>query len=121
MILLAVLLLVAGGIMIGQALLKKPGAFAVVQVDGVEVARLDLAKDTALVIGGEKQDYNIVEIKDGCASVTEADCADHICVRTGKICNQGEVIACLPHKLIVSIERKDGKGQGQSMELRADF
>lgn len=58
-------------------------------------------------MGDEEKDYNIVEVKDGYVSVTEADCADLICVRTGKIQNQGDVIACLPHKLIIYIRSEE--------------
>lgn len=49
---------------------------------------------------------NIVTIADQQVSVTEANCPDHICVQTGPITGKddGKVIACLPHKLIISVE-----------------
>lgn len=103
-LLAAVLIIAAGGVILQQTVLKRPGVCAIVQVDGEEIARLDLAKDTVLTVGDGKKDYNIIEIKEGYAAVVEADCADHICVRTGKVQNQGDVIACLPHGLIVYIE-----------------
>ncbi len=34
----------------------------------------------------------------------QADCHDKICVKTGAISQKGEVIACLPHKLIIEIK-----------------
>ena len=40
----------------------------------------------------------------GAAAVTEADCGDHTCVRTGAVSREGERIVCLPHKLIIHIE-----------------
>lgn len=47
--------------------------------------------------------YNILVISDGRARITEADCPDQICVKAQGISSPGEVIACLPHKLIVEI------------------
>ena len=47
---------------------------------------------------------NIIEIVTGTAEVTWSDCASQVCVRTGKISRPGEVIACLPHHLLVAIE-----------------
>ena len=43
-------------------------------------------------------------VEDGAVSVTEADCADKICVHEGKISRTGEVIACLPHELIITVQ-----------------
>lgn len=117
-LLAAILVIAAGGVLLQQTVLKKPGAYAIVQMDGEEIARLDLAKDTVLTVGNGKKDYNIVEVKDGSVSVTAADCADLICVHTGKVQNQGDVIACLPHKLIVYIERGDDQGQDADMVAR---
>lgn len=100
LILLAALLLALGV----QRFFTRPGGMAVVQVDGKTVAKLPLWEDTERVIGGKKGGYNRVKIADGRVSVTDADCPDQICVRTGAIDSQGQVIACLPHKLIITVE-----------------
>ena len=42
-------------------------------------------------------------VKDGKIAVTAANCPDLVCVHTGSISHTGEVIACLPHKLIITI------------------
>ncbi|WP_296558216.1 NusG domain II-containing protein [uncultured Acetobacterium sp.] len=46
---------------------------------------------------------NTLEISDGTAKIVEADCPDHICVRTYPISSPGETIVCLPHKLVVEV------------------
>ncbi|MBI4855668.1 MAG: NusG domain II-containing protein [Acetobacterium woodii] len=46
---------------------------------------------------------NTLVISDGKAKITEADCPDHICVKTYPISNPGETIVCLPHKLVVEV------------------
>jgi len=100
------LLLAAGLLAIAAvlALVWRPGELgAAVQVvlDGEEIARYPLAKDRRVVIGEE--DYNILVIQDGGASVTEANCGDHTCVRTGEIRREGEKILCLPHRLLIQV------------------
>lgn len=46
---------------------------------------------------------NVVKIADHGVSVTESDCTGHDCIRFGSITKRGQVIMCLPHRLIVSI------------------
>lgn len=82
------------------------GAWAVVTVDGREVDRYPLSEDVTVTIG--EADYNVLQIADGQAAVTEANCGDHTCVRTGAVSREGETIVCLPHRLIVEIRGGDG-------------
>lgn len=85
------------------------GVWAVVTVDGREQGRYALSEDRTVSIGGEAA-YNILEISGGQASVREANCGDHTCVRTGAISREGETIVCLPHRLIVRIEGGNDSG-----------
>ena len=97
-----------GGLLLIAALvwlLVRPGGaggWAVVTQDGVETARYPLGVDRTVTIGGEA--YNVLQIAGGGASVIEANCGDHTCVRTGSVSREGEAIVCLPHRLVVSIE-----------------
>ena len=95
-------ILLAAGILY---LLFRPGhtgAWAVVTSDGVETARYPLRQDITVTLGDE--DYNILQISDGKASITDANCGDHTCVHTGAVSREGETIVCLPHRLTVRIE-----------------
>ena len=56
--------------------------------------------------------YNVVEIKDGKVSVTEASCKNQVCVRHGAISRSGESIVCLPNRLVVRIENGSEEGGG---------
>lgn len=85
---------------------RKPAEQVVVTADGKTVAVLDLHKDTELVIDGYGG-TNLLVIKDGYVSITEASCPDHVCVRTGKIHKSGELIVCLPNLVVVTIEGED--------------
>ena len=46
---------------------------------------------------------NIVEIKDGQVSVTEASCPDKVCVNHGPTDQTADPIVCLPNKLVVRV------------------
>ena len=101
-------LLLAGAVLLLAGvlfLLFRPGgtgAWAVVTADGVETARYPLSEDRTVTLGAEA--YNILQISHGAAAVTEANCGDHTCVRTGEISREGETIVSLPHHLIIRIE-----------------
>lgn len=47
--------------------------------------------------------YNIIIVENGQVWVSEADCPGKDCMRFGKISRDGQVILCLPHRLVVSI------------------
>lgn len=49
--------------------------------------------------------YNVMVIKDGKVSVSEADCPDGYCMRKGEIYRKNETIICLPHKLVIKITK----------------
>ena len=53
---------------------------------------------------GDADDYNVVEIKGGSVTVTEASCKNQVCVKHNAISHVGESIICLPNRLVVSIE-----------------
>ena len=107
-ILLAVVLLTVFGIgwLVQHRMLGSSGPAAVVQYKGEIIHRLPLDRETSVVVGDRDGDYNIVTVKDGKVSVTEANCPDQICVYIGQISTVEEVIACLPHEMIVYIEEE---------------
>jgi hypothetical protein len=107
-LILVVAILVISGLLSGifYARNRKPAEEVVVTVDGKIVATLDLHKNTDMVIDGYGGTDHLI-IKDGYASITEASCPDKVCVRTGKIHRSGELIVCLPNRVVVTIEGED--------------
>ena len=79
-------------------------AEAVVEVDGQEQGRYPLDQDTSVEIRLEDGSYNLLEIKDGKADITEASCPDKICVDHRPVSRRGESLVCLPNKVVVEIE-----------------
>lgn len=82
--------------------------YAIVRIDGEEVDRFDLDKVNHKLVNYHpaKGRYNIVEIAGGRIRVKEDNSPDQIAVRTGWISKPGQTSICLPHKLVISIEKK---------------
>ncbi|EDS76762.1 NusG domain II-containing protein [Clostridium massiliodielmoense] len=52
---------------------------------------------------------NIVEIENGGVRILDANCHDKICVKDGFKDKVGDVLVCLPHKIIIKIKGNDNK------------
>lgn len=85
-------------------LMKKDGDYAVVTVNGVEVAKYSLSEDIEVRLESENGGYNVLVINGGKADITEASCPDHVCVDQHTISKIGEAITCLPNKTVITIE-----------------
>ena len=83
---------------------KQDGGQAVVTVDGEEIASYSLSKNASYEINGVDGGKNTLVIEEGQAYMSEADCPDELCVKTGKVQYDGETIVCLPHKVVVTIK-----------------
>lgn len=82
-----------------RATITGPAGETVVSLAEPGVYRIDGARGTVTVA-----------VANGAISVTESDCPDHTCVRTGAVRASGSVIACVPNRVIVRVggERTDG-------------
>lgn len=79
------------------------GAYVNITVDGTTYKTLPLNEDTTITIDGYNGGKNILQIKDGYAFITEADCPDKLCQKQKKIKYKGETLVCLPHRVVVSV------------------
>ena len=80
---------------------------AEIKQDGkvIKTVDLDKVKDGQDIrISYDTDHYNIVRIEKGRIRITDADCPDKVCVKTGWITQPGQSVICLPHKLIIKIE-----------------
>lgn len=101
---IAVLLIFLYGVNTGS------GVYVNIEVDGRVIETLPLSSDAVREIetdGG----INVLEIKDGEAVMSSADCPDGVCVAHKAISKSGESIICLPHKVVVSVSDKDGTAE----------
>lgn len=100
--------------LVRQRLPGQEGVKAVIQVGGQGKQELDLSEDQEFWVGDPEIGRNLIRVEDGAVMVVQADCPDKICVHTGPISQEGEVIACLPHGVIIYIPR--GEEAGPSMK-----
>jgi len=107
-IVLFVLLLFLG---IGSILLTRQEKFKDAQVeisvDGKVLKTVSLDKDQEILIDNE-YGRNVIVIEDSKVYVKEADCAGRDCVEMNPISKGGQMIMCLPHKLLLTIVEGDG-------------
>ena len=81
------------------------GNYVSVTVEGEKYAELPLSEDAELDIVST-YGVNHLVIRSGEAWVSHADCPNQVCVNTGKISEEGELIVCLPHKVVITVETK---------------
>lgn len=75
---------------------------AIVEVNGQEYGRYSLAEKERKVLDVQTQfGYNKIEIVNGSVRVTETDCPDRLEVRQGEIRSSGQILVCLPNRLVV--------------------
>jgi hypothetical protein len=79
-----------------------PGGIVVVEVDGETIQKMDLAESRSVRIEGLHGTLK-VETKTGMVAVTESDCPQRICKKTGWRSQAGEIIVCVPNKTVVRI------------------
>lgn len=108
-ILVVVILAIAAGLlfMVQKNKNKTEPDWVVVNIGSSEYGRYPLDKDATYTIEAHDGEENVLEIKDGEAKMTEANCSDQICVYQKAISKNGEMIVCLPHQIIVTIEASE--------------
>ncbi len=52
---------------------------------------------------------NIIEIINGKIRILDADCPDKICIQDGSISKPGDILVCLPHKVVISIKGQNSE------------
>ncbi len=84
------------------------GHYANVYVDGVSVLSVDLravSEGYTTVIETEDGGRNVLRIEKGRICVESANCRDGICVNSGWIEDTVRPIICLPHRVVIKIEK----------------
>lgn len=104
LLLIALILVVAAvGFLINKQMHKVPATIVEVSVDGTTVATFDLLKDTDTIIEGYNGGTNHLIIKDGVLWISEASCPDKVCIHQGRVSLNGDIIVCLPNRMIAKI------------------
>lgn len=94
---------IIGAVFVFYTLLPNGGGeTAVVSRDGSVIAEIPLNVSGEYIFP-EVPDM-VFTAGDGTVSVTESNCGDKTCMRTGKISHRGEAVICVPNKIIVEIK-----------------
>ena len=79
---------------------------AVITQDGTQLYDIPLTGHTGTedIVIADEHGANTIRVEDESIAVIDADCPDLVCVKTGKASKKGDVIACLPHKLLIEVK-----------------
>ncbi len=104
-------------IMISSVASKASGKYISIKVDGNEIKKIQFSKDMVGKTYEIKTEFgrNVIEIGDESVRVIEADCPDKLDVKQGEITKPGQVIVCLPNRLL--IEYKAGNYDNEEKEI----
>ena len=84
------------------------GDLVVVKVNGEIYGKYSLTKDRTITVNRDGH-MNKITIKGGKVQVSKSSCKNQICVRQGSISTTHQSIVCIPNRVVVSIEGKDGE------------
>lgn len=101
LLVLGVGLLVAGSFTLLQA--GSAGQRVVVERDGKVVFNGVLTEARRVTVNGPLGP-TVIAIKDGSVCVLSSPCPAKVCIRTGQINRQGELLACVPNHLVIRVE-----------------
>lgn len=82
---------------------------AVVSVAGSQMLTVDLGQDGTYPLD-LAEGHMVVEVLDGAVRVRDSGCPDQICVLTGWIRKPGEMIVCVPYRVVVQIPHASAGG-----------
>ena len=108
-VLLIVLALFGAGLAVPAMMWKGSGSTVKITVDGKLFGTYSLSDDQTVEISRNGR-ANVVRIEDGKVLMESASCRNQVCVHTGRISHPGQSIVCLPNRVSVTIEGKEGSG-----------
>ena len=77
-----------------------------VRLDGQTVENIPLNRDGEYTLSTPYGE-NVLRVDDGRAYIVRADCPGRDCMK-GTLSRPGDVIACLPHHLVIQVEGESG-------------
>lgn len=105
-IVLGAVFLGSGGVLLWQNLHKPQGARILIVQDNNVLYTLDYPTSETRTFRIESPDggWNEITLRDGSICMSDADCPDQTCVKTGLLRSESLPIVCLPHKLVIRLE-----------------
>jgi len=79
------------------------GDTVLIQIDGKDFLRLPLAENKSIEVLGPLG-KSIVEIKNRRVRILSSPCPDKLCIKEGYINKPGQLIVCVPNRIVIKIE-----------------
>jgi hypothetical protein len=104
LIICVLIISISGMVAVNNYALNFNNAYAEISVnnDLHKKYTLGYGLDETVVIDNEFG-KNTIKIENDVVYMLESDCQDQICVHMGRISSPGELIVCLPHRLIIMV------------------
>ncbi|RKY79648.1 hypothetical protein DRQ07_06170, partial [candidate division KSB1 bacterium] len=107
-LIIILLILIAG--LVSLYYPRQNGSIVYIKVNGEikGVYNLNNKNKQTITIAGKKGTMK-VEIQEGRVWVSESSCPNKLCIKMGKIHKNGEMIVCVPNRVIISVKNKEEK------------
>ena len=105
-ILIGLLIILTLGSIFVSDVIFEAGESVSVYVDGKEVYRLSLSDNRTVEVQGPLGP-TVIKAEKGHAFIQKAPCPYRTCIKMGKISRSGDIIVCIPNRIVVKIEGKD--------------
>lgn len=105
------------GVYLSKTLFSRPGTLAIITQNGTPIHKIDLShvhKPYQMTIRSNNGGYNTISVEKDMLKVSDSDCPDKLCVKTGPLTYTGDLAVCLPHGLFIEIQAGD-KGEIDSL------
>lgn len=86
------------------------GNYLEITVDREVVKSIDLPAEDQTFLIETPWGENAVHIEGDSVWIEDADCFDEICVKDGRISKVGDILVCLPHRVILEIKGEEVTG-----------
>lgn len=102
-----VISVVMAAIMVGPKKVEAPQYVEIVQ-DNKILYRIDIRQEKEHTFRIEYPDggWNDITIENSRIFVSDADCPDKTCIKSGELKNEHFPIICLPHRLVIRFSKK---------------
>jgi len=106
LLVLSIIFLIISLVYIISSFHSTRGDTVLIQVDGKDFLRLSLSENKIIAVPGPG--VSIIEIKDGRVRMLSSPCPDKLCIKEGYIDKAGQVIICIPNRIVIKIEGRAG-------------
>ncbi len=90
------------GSFFGMQYFSLSGSTVIVELKDLVVYKSDLTENRKITVRGDYGDVRI-QVNEGRVAVVHADCPNKVCVRTGWRSLAGDVVICVPNRVLIRI------------------